>query len=69
MNQTLKKELDTWLWPFLRTNIGGAREYMCPHGVGHGGVHCCDGCCSHPSFKQKLKRVNLSKKKKRRKKK
>ena len=21
------------------------REYYCPHGVGHGGVHGCDGCC------------------------
>lgn len=34
-----------WHWPFLRINSNGAREYQCPHGVGHGGIHCCDGCC------------------------
>ena len=48
-----KDELSKWRWPFLRTNFGGAAEYACPHGIGHGGVHGCDGCCSHKSFKEK----------------
>jgi hypothetical protein len=24
----------------------GEREELCIHGVGHGGVHTCDGCCA-----------------------
>ncbi len=47
-------ELDNWPWPYLRVNFGGDKEYMCPHGVGHGGAHCCDGCCSHPSFNRRV---------------
>lgn len=27
------------------------KELMCPHGVGHGGIHGCDGCCADRSFK------------------
>lgn len=49
-------ELDTWDWPFLRTNFNGDKEYECPHGVGHGGIHgCCGyGCCAHKSYKRKV---------------
>jgi hypothetical protein len=47
-----KDILNNWPWPFQRFNFGGAREYACPHGVGHGGVHGCDGCCTHPSYKR-----------------
>lgn len=43
-------ELKDWDWPFLRINCCGAKEYECPHGVGHGGIHGCDGCCAHESF-------------------
>lgn len=25
--------------------VHGRREVFCPHGVGHGGIHGCDGCC------------------------
>ena len=39
-----------WHWPFLRVNSNGAKEYACPHGVGHGGIHGCDGCCSDMAF-------------------
>ncbi len=45
-------ELKDWKWPFLRINFNGAKEYECPHGVGHGGFHGCEGCCSHPSFEK-----------------
>jgi hypothetical protein len=34
-----------WGWPFDRINSGGDIEYACEHGVGHGGMHGCDGCC------------------------
>lgn len=48
-----KKELKGWKWPY-----GGRGELTCPHGVGHGGTHGCDGCCSHPSFKKaKIKKL------------
>lgn len=46
------KELEGWDWPFQRNNFGGVKEYACPHGIGHGGIHGCDGCCLHPSFKK-----------------
>lgn len=49
--------LDGWHWPFLRVNFGGAKEYACPHGVGHGGLHGCDGCCRHRSFKKVIGKV------------
>lgn len=39
-----------WHWPFLRFNFGGAKEYACPHGIGHGGTHGCDGCCTDQDF-------------------
>ncbi len=47
--------LKQWVWPFLRVNSGGAKEFKCPCGVGHGGMHGCCGCCQHPSFKEKTK--------------
>lgn len=28
----------------------GKEELLCKHGVGHGGIHGCDGCCNDPSF-------------------
>ncbi len=34
-----------WHWPYH-----GRGELSCPHGVGHGGFHGCDGCCTHESF-------------------
>lgn len=46
-------ELEDWHWPYQRINSGGAREYECPHGIGHGGVHGCDGCCSHESYRSR----------------
>ena len=36
----------SWHWPYLRTNVGGVKEYACKHGVGHGGIHgCCEESC------------------------
>jgi len=32
------------------------KELMCEHGVGHGGIHGCDGCCADPSFKKAWKK-------------
>jgi len=40
-----KNKKQPWHWPFQRINSSGAREYSCEHGVGHGGIHGCDGCC------------------------
>lgn len=45
-----KKKVKKHEWKFLRINIGGAKEYACSHGIGHGGIHGCDGCCSDTSF-------------------
>lgn len=47
-----KSKLIKWHWPYLRTKVGGVKEYACEHGVGHGGVHgcCAEGCCSDPLF-------------------
>lgn len=45
-----------WHWPKGRVNHGGSQEYLCQHGVGHGGVHGCDGCCSDPSFPKSTKK-------------
>ena len=49
-----------WHWPFLRVNFGGDKEYSCPHGVGHGGIHgCCkNSCCRHKSFEKRMKENN-----------
>lgn len=47
--------LNTWHWPFQRINSNGKKEFSCPHGIGHGGIHGCDGCCRHKSFKRELK--------------
>ena len=57
MTKKRKDSLKDWHWPYLRTNFGGDKEYACPHGIGHSvkGVHGCEGCCSHESFKRKLK--------------
>ncbi len=49
-NYDSELDLKHWQWPFLRVNSNGAKEYECPHGVGHGGVHGCDGCCGHKSY-------------------
>jgi len=57
-------DLIEWNWPYLRVNSSGAKEYMCPHGVGHGGIHGCDGCCGHESYQR---RINARKKKRKRK--
>lgn len=54
------EELENWHWPYQRINSGGDKEYACPHGAGHGGIHGCDGCCSHPSY---LRRSRAKKKK------
>ena len=40
-----------WHWPFQRINSNGAREYACRHGIGHGGLHGCDGCCGSEEAK------------------
>jgi hypothetical protein len=57
-NKVSGKEFDcrlkNWKWPFQRINFGGSTEYACPHGIGHGGVHGCDGCCDHPSYKKEV---------------
>jgi uncharacterized protein with PQ loop repeat len=51
-------------WTYQRMS-GKYEEYSCPHGIGHSekGIHGCDGCCSHPSFKKKLREVKKSRKK------
>jgi len=33
------------------------KELACEHGVGHGGIHGCDGCCSDPSFEKAWKEI------------
>lgn len=33
------------------------KELACEPGIGHGGVHGCDGCCYDPSFKTAWKRI------------
>ena len=53
-SEETKLKLKDWQWPDY-----GRGELTCPHGVGHGGIHGCDGCCSHPSFK-KYKGIRLS---------
>lgn len=46
-----------WHWPFKRINFNGAKEYSCRHGVGHGGIHGCDGCCTKdPNFPPRFPR-------------
>jgi len=37
-------KLKDWKWPYQRINFGGDKEYSCPHEIGHGGLHGCDGC-------------------------
>lgn len=52
----MKRKNKPWNWPFQRINLGGAKEYACPHGVGHGGLHGCDGCCEKiPGFPGSVK--------------
>lgn len=48
--KALNDLLATWDWPYQRINSNGAKEYSCPHGVGHGGIHGCDGCCRAENF-------------------
>lgn len=38
-----------WPWPRY-ARYDGKVEYRCPHEIGHGGVHGCDGCCADPRF-------------------
>ena len=57
-------ELINWDWPDAGINSNGALEHFCPHGVGHGGIHGCDGCCQHESFKRVTKGDKNGKKKK-----
>jgi len=52
----LDNELRRWKWPYLRINFGGSVELECPHEVGHGGIHGCDGCCQHVSYDKALKK-------------
>ena len=34
----------------------GRMEYLCEHGIGHGGhIHGCDGCCSRKDYPGKKK--------------
>lgn len=51
----MKKEklvnLDKWHWPYA-----GRGELQCPHGIGHGGIHGCDGCCQSDSFEKAWQR-------------
>jgi hypothetical protein len=47
-----KSTLENWHWP-----KGRKGERDCPHGVGHGGIHGCDGCCAHPSFEKRSKKM------------
>jgi len=56
----MDNSLENWTWPFQRTNFGGAKEYECPHRVGHGGTHGCVGCCRHISFRraERIRRKN-----------
>lgn len=54
----MKKE-KTWHWPYQRTNSNGAKEYACRHGVGHGGIHGCDGCCQDESFPRAQKKKSV----------
>jgi len=42
-----KDKLAKWDWPYH-----GRGELSCPHSVGHGGIHGCDGCCRAPGFKE-----------------
>ena len=37
-----------WAIGYSPRGEDGHPEYECIHGVGHGGVHTCDGCCSTP---------------------
>lgn len=50
-----KKAKFVWHWPFLRINSNGAKEYACYHGIGHGGVHGCDGCCRDKNYPKEKK--------------
>lgn len=42
-----KERVELELYP----RYDGKKELRCPHGVGHGGIHGCDGCCADESFK------------------
>jgi len=47
-----KVDLENWKWP---QNRWLKIEFACPHGVGHGrGVHACEGCCAHESYKREV---------------
>lgn len=54
-----KNKKKPWHWPFLRVNFGGAKEYACKHGQGHGGIHGCDGCCKDPNFPREKPQIEI----------
>lgn len=41
------KNKKLWSYPY-----NGRGELACAHGVGHGGIHGCDGCCQTKEFKK-----------------
>lgn len=43
----MKKREKIWI---IYPRHDDKKELMCEHGIGHGGIHGCDGCCSDPSF-------------------
>lgn len=51
----MKQVLKNWHWPYHRINNNGDIEWACPHNVGHGGIHGCDGCCAHESFSNRVR--------------
>ena len=44
-----KTQTKNWHWPICNRHDGKI-EWACRHGIGHGEVHGCDGCCSDPNF-------------------
>ena len=45
--------------PVKVTRPDGRIEYVCEHGVGHGNIHGCDGCCSKNPIKRLLMMEDL----------
>ena len=52
----LQKKVKRWL-PVWKKAKRSKPELDCQHGIGHGGVHGCDGCCSHESFNKAWKDI------------
>lgn len=53
-----------WHWPFQRINSNGAIEFSCQHGVGHGGIHGCDGCCKDLDYAARVEELKRKPKEK-----